>query len=741
MKPKRFLVLSLVIVGSVGLTLLAERWSNLTRLEELERTTLDWRQIFIQEGRGFFSGEESPIVLVFFDEAATEEWPYLSPYPRAYLAELIRALDEAGARTIGLDVYLEDLYPRLNEMDRGDDRLQRAIEEAGNVVLVAPMVSTDSGRVLKEPHPAFAGPAADVGAADLPTAFETVREGVLAVRSGRTLAPSFSLSVYAESRGLDADSLLSEARRTGTLDLPSLPPRLRRLPAGWAESSSAEASLNIHTFPLRFVGPPSSGNLPKTFSAYRASEASQLISFLPEEFEDKIVLLGSGYHETDRFRTPYYAYPVPDSVARAAGQDHYTWMYGVEIHANAIQNLLDGTFVRPVGGVAEAGLLLLVASVAGLVVFWQGALWGGIAALGAALLTLVAATALYAGELSLPGVGSVMGLGPGLIWMPVVTPLVAILLSYLGSTAYVSIVEGRERRFIQGAFGKYVPPAVVDEIAQNPGALRLGGQKRSITVLFSDLAGFTSLSETMEPEELLSILNEYLTVMTQLVMDEEGTLDKYIGDAIMAFWNAPKTQEDHADRALRTAVLMQREMKELNRRWAEEGRQSDPFRVRIGVNTGDVVVGNVGGEDRFDYSAIGDPVNLSARLEPANKTYGTLVMTSEFTVEAATPDAFRLRELDLIAVKGKSRPVKVYEVLELAGAELEPSLEEALGHYESGLSAYRNRDWELAAQYFSAALEEHPDDGPSRVYLERSREYMADPPPTDWDFVVRRKVK
>ncbi len=152
-------------------------------------------------------------------------------------------------------------------------------------------------------------------------------------------------------------------------------------------------------------------------------------------------------------------------------------------------------------------------------------------------------------------------------------------------------------------------------------------------------------------------------------------------------------------------------------------------------------MGNVGGEDRFDYSAIGDPVNLAARLEPANKSYGTRTMASQLTLEAADRGAYRVRELDLVAVKGRREPVKVFEILGVSGEPLEPSLEEALPHFEAGLAAYRSRDWELAAEYFSAALEARPGDGPSRVYLERSRQHVSDPPPADWDFVVRRTVK
>ena len=339
--------------------------------------------------------------------------------------------------------------------------------------------------------------------------------------------------------------------------------------------------------------------------------------------------------------------------------------------------------------------------------------------------------------------------------MPIVAPAVAVLFSYLTSTAYVAIIEGREKRFIRGAFGKYVPPAVVEEISERPEVLKLGGQKRELSLFFSDLAGFTDLSESMDPEELIALLNEYLNEMTQVVMEEGGTLDKYIGDAIMAFWNAPMPVPDHADRALRCAIFMQRKMdrlnerwrgddkmQELNRKWAEKARDMAGFQVRIGVNSGEVVVGNVGGEERFEYSAIGDAVNLAARLEPANKTYGTLSMVSEFTVEKLEdPEAYRLRELDLVAVKGKTQPVKVYELLGFSDEVLAPQREEALEHYARGMEAYHRRDWELAERYFGAALEADPSDGPSRVYLERARNYSTEPPPADWDFVVRRNVK
>ena len=423
---------------------------------------------------------------------------------------------------------------------------------------------------------------------------------------------------------------------------------------------------------------------------------------------------------------------VADADQSFAEDEAFDYIYGVEIHANALQNFIDAEYLRPLGAGGAWSILMALGLLAGGMVFLRGAVWGGVLTLILGLGTYAAGFMAYLGDL-----------GPvdPYLWIPVITPLVALGLSYLGSTAYVSIIEGKEKRFIRSAFGKYVSPTVVGQISENPDALKLGGVKVPLTVLFSDLAGFTDMSERMDAEELIAHLNDYLSEMTDLVISEEGTLDKYIGDAIMAFWNAPTPVADHADRALRCAILMQRKMNDLNKRWIAADPEAETMVVRIGLNTGEVVVGNVGGKDRFDYSAIGDAVNLGARLEPANKSYDTLVMASEHTVEAATRDDFRVRVLDFITVKGKIEPVTVYEILEMAGVALSPEKEEAIAHYEAGMKVYRGRDWELAREYFKAALDADPSDGPSKVYLERSKENIANPPPVDWDFVVRRTTK
>ena len=236
---------------------------------------------------------------------------------------------------------------------------------------------------------------------------------------------------------------------------------------------------------------------------------------------------------------------------------------------------------------------------------------------------------------------------------------------------------------------------------------------------------------------MLSLLNDYLDEMSQIVLDEGGTLDKYIGDAIMAFYGAPIDQPDHAMRACRTAIRMQRRLTELNLKWS--GMDRPQLHMRIGINTGSPVVGNIGFEQKFDYTALGDAVNLAARLEPACKNYDVDTMISKATRDAAGPGIVT-RELELLAVYGKLEPVPVFELVGLTTEDLGDRIE-VIRHYEQGLAAYRRRDFELALQYFVAAAEVDPTDGPSRMYVDRSREYIANPPPVDWDFVERRLVK
>jgi class 3 adenylate cyclase/CHASE2 domain-containing sensor protein len=727
----RLLTAAGISLGCVLATEAVWRAGGVLGLDRLEEVTVAQRQTVTPVDHSSDGPAPSPVAIVFFDAESVSEWPWESPFPRSRLADLVRSVSEAGARVIGLDVYLERRYPELNALDGGDDRLAQAIQDAGNVVLVAPTVPGDDGPRLARPHPDFALGAAAVASADLPNAFEEFGDAALVTRDGDALAPGLALALWSVYRGMDLDSLLDATLEEGRVALPGLPAELGRIPESWVDGTAPpdDATLPV---PIRFVGPPShvfmdGRGQARTFDAFAAADVPVLAAFAPEYFRDRIVLLGSGFHDPEKFRTPYSAFVEP-----GADEDAYQWTFGVEIHANLLQNILDGSWVDPVGMGGRILLLVLASLATVLAVFRFGATPGAAAALAVGGAVWVAGFALWSRGASDQADYALLPIVPGLL---------VTALAYTAATAWTALVEGREKRFIKGAFGKYLSPDLVDRIASDPAALGLGGTRRTLSILFSDLSGFTDLSERLDPQELVAQLNQYLEDMTGVVLGTGGYLDKYIGDAIMAFWNAPSPSEDHADRALRCAVLMQRAMTALNRRWLEEDPDTEPLVVRIGVNTGEAVVGNVGGEARFDYSAIGDPVNLAARLEPANKTYDTLIMCSEDTLRAATPGAVRTRELDLVAVKGKTRPVRVFEVLEMGDHTFSPARDACLAAYADGLAAYRSRDFPAAEAAFARALEHDGTDGPSQLYLERTRELRENPPPADWDFVVRRTTK
>ena len=307
----------------------------------------------------------------------------------------------------------------------------------------------------------------------------------------------------------------------------------------------------------------------------------------------------------------------------------------------------------------------------------------------------------------------------------------SVLVLGFGLTAGMEWAGKKERSFIKNAFAKYVPEEVVHQLLQKPELLRLGGEERVITALFSDLASFTTISEKMSPSELVHLLNEYLTEMTGIVLDEGGIVDKYEGDAIMAEFGAPIYIPDHADRAVRAGIRMQKRLKELRRDWLEKGLPE--MCCRVGINTGPMVVGNMGSDQVFDYTVIGDAVNLASRLEGANKRYNTYLMISEYTLADITPGLFRTRALDIIRVKGKTEPVKVYEVIGETTEALEPDQETYFLTYDKAFAAYLSRDFENARTGFETALSLRPGDPASMDMLDRIKALDAEELPDDWD--------
>jgi len=277
------------------------------------------------------------------------------------------------------------------------------------------------------------------------------------------------------------------------------------------------------------------------------------------------------------------------------------------------------------------------------------------------------------------------------------------------------------------SFAKYVPADVVKELVRTGDEVKVGGERRELTLFFSDIEGFTTLAESLPPEQLLAQMGEYLDELTRIVMEEGGTVDKFIGDAIMAFWNAPQPNEDHAAAACRTALRCQEKLAELGKRWQDAGLS--PLVTRIGLATGEVLVGNVGSHERLNYTAIGDTVNLAARLEGANKRYDTRILVSSVTAERVK-GLFHLRPVDVVAVKGKRTSTRVYELLGSIGDTTHAVFAE---RSSDAFELYLKREWDLAQATFEEALELRPDDTVSKQFLGRIEQFREAPPDEGWD--------
>jgi len=290
----------------------------------------------------------------------------------------------------------------------------------------------------------------------------------------------------------------------------------------------------------------------------------------------------------------------------------------------------------------------------------------------------------------------------------------------------------REKALYRGMFSQYVQKEVVDELIKHPENLKLGGERRRMSVLFTDVAGFSTISERLSPEDLVHLLNEYLSAMSRKIVEHGGIIDKYEGDLIMAEFGAPIWASDHAARSCRAGLQMQQLLTELRLKWQSEGRI--PLYSRVGINTGDMLVGNMGSDTVFDYTVMGDAVNLASRLEGANKAYGTTIMIGQGTWEEVK-GSFVTRPLDLLRVKGKNEPVAVYELLAESRGEVSEAKLQALELFSTGLAHYQSRRFAEALALFEQALAADSKDEPSRTYIGRCRFFIAEPPGEDWDGV------
>ena len=389
---------------------------------------------------------------------------------------------------------------------------------------------------------------------------------------------------------------------------------------------------------------------------------------------------------------------------------------GVEIHATIIDNILNKRFiVRPQWfGLLDMLVILCVGLFLGIVIPRLSAMTG--------FFTVISFLAGY-GYL-----GIYLFNNKGLL-LNMTYPLMVVITAYLCIILYRYAMETREKKKLKGTFQHYVAPSIMEELLKYPEKLKLGGEEKELTVLFSDIRQFTTIAEGLEPPALINLLNEYLSAMSETVFKYEGYLDKYIGDAIMAVYGTPLVQHDHARKACLTALEMAEVLNVLRRSW--NGRGLPPLNIGVGINTGNMVVGNIGSEHKFEYTVIGDNVNLASRLEGLNKLYGTNIIISEMVYKEISGELF-CREMDIVQVKGKVKPVVIYELMK---REKTTTMEEASWIFHRGIMYYRERRWEDAIKTFNNVIDLKPEDGPSMLYIQRCRQFLSAPPPGDWQGI------
>jgi adenylate cyclase len=338
----------------------------------------------------------------------------------------------------------------------------------------------------------------------------------------------------------------------------------------------------------------------------------------------------------------------------------------------------------------------------------------------------------FASALVLAGFSVVLFNTAGFYFAPLV-PCLALVFAVIVREAIAFISSEREKSFIRKAFSTYLSGAVVEELINDPSRLHLGGTKKHLTALFTDVRGFSTISEKLDPEDLVKLLNKYLSLMSNTVLGEMGTIDKFEGDAIMAFFGAPLDLDDHALRACRAAIAMKSVEKELNETFLRENLSASPLLTRIGINTGSMVVGNMGTDQKMDYTIMGNAVNLAARLEGVNKQYGTWILASDQTI-GETNDALITRRLDRVRVVGINEPVRLREIICLR-ENAESGVLDLVDRFDKALNLFEGKEFKTAKEAFEDILSVYADDGPSRVFLERCAAFIDYPPEPGWDGV------
>ena len=616
----------------------------------------------------------------FFDEYGS--WPL----KRSDIAKLTTLIKKLGAEVIALDMLMD--FPN----GYGEDPiLAEALESAGNTIVVAQLEFDGDGNFQGVNYPTETLKVATESGYTNHTLIgnkmsrvrffpEEIEESNVWPFAIKTLAMYKGVEPKLEDGQLIIGDISVPLDHFNDLwvDLPALPPNAMFL----AKDTPAGISAGEILFDLQ--------DIPDDEWDEETEELQDLIA-------GKIVLVG----DTSEVSHDIFTSPIGE-------------VYGIEFLADTIYTLMNNAPIRPAGDFTE---ILVFA-----VLFIAFVLVTMIPKYENALFFLIIALYVAFGFYMYVYHGIAFSMSYSLIACFLTTGIINL---------YLFMMERKQKGFIKGAFSQYLSPTVIDQIVENPDMLQLGGEKREMTPFFSDIQGFSTISEGLTPEELVQLLNEYLTAMCDIVSSYHGTIDKFEGDAIIAFWGAPLELPDHATVACHAAIDMQKKNEEMRKTLREQNRPM--LYTRIGMSSGPVVVGNMGSADRMDYTMMGDVVNLAARLEGVNKFYQTFTMIPQSTYELAKDD-IDTRQLDVIRVVGKKEPISVYEVLERKN-QTSSEKSGVVEKYLKALKLYEERNFADASKEFEKVLAIDPDDGPSQTYVKRCGVFLETPPEKDWDGV------
>ncbi|MCB4756070.1 MAG: adenylate/guanylate cyclase domain-containing protein [Elusimicrobia bacterium] len=671
----------LICLGLTLLVLLA--YLRTGWLDALELKAIDFR--FQWRGNRVINPD---IAVIEIDEKSIDQlgrWPW----KREQHGRLLEILKKAGAKVVAFDTLFTEKDLENRESDLA---LARVVKEVGNVVSAFFFKGGIQEAMGLDPlypyEPLYSNGRVGFVNLDPDTdgvtrraalfAFEKVKEGEVRIR------PSLAVAALALSRHQSLEELLPDL--PATIDKEDLNLSQNRLFINFAFDQKSPTG---YAYPIYSYVDVIKG----------AVDAAKL-------FKGKMIFVGAT------------AAALYDLKAIPFVSIHP----GVMVHANVVDNLINRNFIRE----APVELTLLCVLLMGLffgLVLPQIKPWSKLGIFAAAV----------AGWLGL----SLWLFASKNYVLPLVPPLVTAVGCYGGVIFYRLLIEEREKRKIKGSFKQYLSPKIIDIITKDPAKLKLGGEEREVSIFFLDIAGFTTMSEALKPAQLVEVMNQCLTVFSGLIFKYEGLINKYIGDCIMAFWNAPIDQPGHAGQACLAALGCINALPDLNRQL--ESRGLPRIDCRVGINTGVVVVGNMGSNERFDYTVMGDAVNLASRLEGANKEYHSHAMISDVTFQQASGE-IEARDLDLIRVKGKKEPRKVFELLCKKG-EMSEELREGRDVYHKGLGFYRRRNFPEALKCFEQVFATLPDDHITKVYLDRTQAFIKNPPPDTWDGVFEMTHK